>query len=104
MAEPVAFTVTRYRCPHCQRFTASRKRVVAEHIARCWHDPAQRTCKTCAHHAQAHTSAPAEWCFPGAACTCNDMDEHCEHPDGPDEFVSVTVGCPFWELRQKDGA
>lgn len=48
MSEPIPFRVTRYRCPHCPR-TGSGKARVAEHMARCWRNPAVRGCKTCRH-------------------------------------------------------
>lgn len=48
MTEPIAFTVTRFRCPTCSR-TASSKARTREHMARCWFNPANHGCKTCAH-------------------------------------------------------
>lgn len=48
MTEPIAKTVTRWKCPHCPRSWAS-KRTGREHIARCWFNPANRACKTCTH-------------------------------------------------------
>ncbi|GGN40440.1 hypothetical protein FHR83_007039 [Actinoplanes campanulatus] len=49
MTEPIAFTTTRYRCPHCPRTGAVRARV-RDHIGRCWTNPAARGCKTCTHY------------------------------------------------------
>lgn len=48
MPEPIPFTTTRYRCPHCPR-TGSSKARITEHIGRCWLNPAARSCKTCKH-------------------------------------------------------
>jgi hypothetical protein len=46
---PAEIVVTRYVCPHCRR-GHSRRRAAVEHIARCWRNPTNRTCKTCTHH------------------------------------------------------
>lgn len=46
--EPIAVQVTRYRCPSCGRTEGNRSRARA-HMSRCWLDPANRGCKTCAH-------------------------------------------------------
>lgn len=46
---PIPFTATRYRCPFCAR-SRSHKKATAEHIARCWHNPSVRSCKTCANY------------------------------------------------------
>lgn len=48
MGEPIPVRVTRYRCPHCARSHSSRAGAV-RHIARCWHNPDARGCKTCAN-------------------------------------------------------
>ena len=62
MAEPIPFTVTRYRCPTCTR-TGSSKTRIASHMTRCWNDPANRSCKTCEHFEPA--SFMDEWCAIG---------------------------------------
>lgn len=49
MSQPIAFKTIRYRCPHCPRTGASKTRI-AEHIGRCWTNPAARGCKTCEHY------------------------------------------------------
>jgi hypothetical protein len=46
--EPIPVRVIRYGCPSCGRRASSRSRA-GEHMARCWWDPANRACKTCAH-------------------------------------------------------
>ncbi|MCW2768525.1 MAG: hypothetical protein JWO11_4484 [Nocardioides sp.] len=48
MSEPIPVRVLRHKCPHCGR-TASRPGRAREHIARCWHNPEARGCKTCKH-------------------------------------------------------
>ncbi|WP_328465497.1 hypothetical protein OHA21_43745 [Actinoplanes sp. NBC_00393] len=58
MSQPIAFKTIRYRCPHCPR-TGSSKARVADHIGRCWTNPAARGCKTCANYEG-----------PGDACGC----------------------------------
>lgn len=81
---PVPFTVTRYRCPLCSR-TRSSKKAIAEHIARCWFNPAARSCKTCEHYdagydadINAHPSSP-ETCHVGISLA-----------DG------LPINCPKW--------
>lgn len=102
-AEPIATTVKRWKCPHCNRHF-SRKPSAIAHVERCWLDPAKRTCRTCVHHVRAYTAPASDWCFPGRQCDCNDMDEHCDAPaaDPDAELVFPVIGCPLWEL--KDGA
>ena len=59
--EPV--TVTRWRCPFCRRSRAHKK-ATTEHIARCWLNPAVRSCKTCVNF---EPGGDACGCEPGAA-------------------------------------
>lgn len=66
MAEPIPFTVTRYRCPSCSR-TGSSKTRIADHMTRCWRDPANRGCKTC----------DAFMPFQPAGCDGPEEPEHC---------------------------
>lgn len=98
MTEPIKTTVVRYKCPHCNRHHSKRKAAV-EHIARCFLNPANRTCRTCKFHCQAYFSAPTDWCEPGRQCACNDMDEHCAVQDVETEAFPV-VACPLWELAE----
>lgn len=44
---PIERVVTRYICPHCHRGRSSRKAATV-HIAQCWRNPGNRSCKTCA--------------------------------------------------------
>jgi len=48
MTAPIPIRVLRYKCPHCGR-SASRPSRTREHMARCWHNPEARGCKTCKH-------------------------------------------------------
>ena len=52
MSKPHEITVRRYVCPHCNRGRSTRKSAVA-HMARCWRNPANRSCKTCVWFAPA---------------------------------------------------
>jgi hypothetical protein len=60
-AEPVEYTTKRYRCPFCTRSRSSRK-AAAEHMARCWHNPAVRGCKTCRHFEPYTSATDGECC------------------------------------------
>lgn len=48
MSAPEKVMMPRYRCVHCRRSWANRATAV-QHSQRCWFDPANRACKTCAH-------------------------------------------------------
>jgi len=98
VAAPIRTTVVRYKCPHCRRHHARRADAV-DHITRCWLDPANRTCRTCEHHAKAYTAPASAWCEPGHHCTCNDMDEHCTVDLEPERFPVVL--CPLWQLAAR---
>lgn len=49
MADPIARKVTRYGCPACSKGFASKARA-RDHIAKCWRNPENRSCKTCEHN------------------------------------------------------
>jgi hypothetical protein len=68
LREPIPVRVTRYACPSCGR-TASSKSGARKHMGRCWHDPANRGCKTCVYFNPGDSHDP-ETGYPGS-------DEHC---------------------------
>ncbi len=85
-AAPIAIQVTRYRCPYCTRSRA-KKAATEQHIARCWHNPGTRSCKTCVHYEAADPNGP----YP-------------EHPGWPescgadrDITAGIATDCPQWE-------
>lgn len=96
MAEPIPFTVTRYRCPTCPR-TGSSKARIAEHHARCWTNPEARGCKTCKHF----DGPVPEW---GDACDLGVSlagQKQCARCFGiPDPFG---FGCPDAANHDGDG-
>lgn len=94
IAAPERFTAVRYRCPFCHRSRSS-KRATAGHIARCWLNPAVRSCKTCANY---RSDPGGEPCFPGRPCNCNDGGEWCEQGQEIPAAHPFT-GCPLWALR-----
>lgn len=93
---PVMVRVTRYACPHCSR-SRSKRAATAAHIDRCWHNPAVRACKTCAHF---DPGGDACGCEPG----CNWGASGPAQPGCaagvpmPDDFTPVT-NCPEWSPR-----
>ena len=95
MAEPIAVRVTRYRCPFCSRGHASRSRA-RDHVARCWLNPENRGCKTCAHHQPFGFEGH---CIPGVACICGETAEECRA--GLDISGGLITGCPLWALREE---
>lgn len=88
---PVPFTVTRYRCPlpACAR-TRSSKKAIAEHIERCWHNPAARACKTCVHYQPGVSEGDVGYL----------SEEHCAaglpFPEDTVGRPTLAVGCPTW--------
>ena len=81
---PIPVVVTRHQCPHCRR-TWSKPTAATAHIARCWKNPATRSCKTCVY-----LVPPEEGPYP-------------EHPGWPeacdaerDISAGLATGCPQW--------
>lgn len=97
VALPVPVLVRRFECPFCQR-RRSAKSATAEHIGRCWLNPAVRSCKTCAHLDE-YEGGPT--CFPGRPCDCNDASRRCDagvQLDGGGFGPGFPVtGCPLWQ-------
>lgn len=96
VAEPVPFLTTRYQCPFCLR-ARSTKRAAAEHITRCWYNPAAQSCKTCANYDHEPDGEPCDPSSTGT-CHCNDGHEDCEA--GVDLSDGLKTGCPLWSLRK----
>lgn len=95
-AEPVAVMVKRWECPFCRRRRAS-KQATTEHIGRCWHNPAVRSCKTCTHF----ISEPSgEWCVPGQPCNCNNGYMECAAGVDLDIAQVPVTGCSLWKLSE----
>lgn len=86
VAEPIAFPTIRHQCPHCSR-TWAKRTAAAAHIARCWHNPDARGCKTCIHY-----EPPSEGPYP-------------EHPGWPEDCGAgrtdpgIHIDCPLWSLH-----
>jgi len=90
MTQPIPFTTTRYRCPHCPRTAANNSRM-REHIGRCWLNPAARGCKTCKHYEQ---RAENEVCMVGVDLTGRPECKTCAgFGDVPGEDLGMTE-CP----------
>lgn len=114
MSEPIAFTVTRFKCPHCSRGRSKRVAAIA-HMARCWRNPDVRGCLTCRHF-EPHDDDAQEWCTAGVSLDGKPPCVHCDQlgavglgrgvpcptcggidPEGvqPGPFV----GCEKWEAK-----
>lgn len=100
IALPVPVMVRRFACPFCKR-SRSAKKATAEHIGRCWENPAVRSCKTCAHLVDVQGGGGT--CFPGRSCNCNDGYRYCGagidfegEGFGPD---FPRTGCPLWAAK-----
>lgn len=92
---PQAVTVRRYRCPHCGHSRAKETAAKA-HMARCWHNPDVRTCKTCIHF---EPYVPARGCWGDPYCNCPEEPEGCAVGAWPDGVAFPVVDCPSWEAR-----
>lgn len=97
---PMPVVVSRHQCPFCRRFTRADPGQVRDHMTRCWQNPVLRTCKTCTHY-QPEVHDFRHQCHPGYHCGCNDWDESCTHPDGPDweDFQFPILHCPLWQPK-----
>lgn len=92
---PTPIVVQRHQCPHCRRYTRADPARVVWHMGRCLKNAAARNCGTCEHH---QPQQRGEDCYPGRHCTCNDWDEACTHPEGPEvDYQFPVQGCPLWE-------
>lgn len=96
---PRIVKVTRFRCPFC-RFSRATKQLVVDHIARCWADPAQHTCRTCVFHVPFRRGV-ADPCFPGQPCDCDSNPEYCSLGVPLPEHAPV-VSCTSWRDRDLD--
>lgn len=96
---PTPIVVQRHQCPFCRRYTRADPARVEWHMARCFQNPAARNCKTCEHH-QPESIDYGHQCWPGRRCGCNDWDEACLHPDGPeDDYKFPVQNCPLWQAK-----
>lgn len=83
MTTPIVVRAVRHQCPYCRRTWAKRAAAVA-HIARCWHNPAVRGCKTCANF----------WPFEPGGCYSREAPERCGV--GRDITAGLVTGCRQW--------
>ncbi|MET8694767.1 hypothetical protein ABZV65_19740 [Streptomyces bauhiniae] len=97
---PMPVVVSRHQCPFCRRFTRADLSQVQDHMTRCWQNPRLRTCKTCAHY-QPESTDFRHQCHPGYHCGCNDWDESCTHPEGPEseDYQFPVLHCPLWQSK-----
>ena len=89
---PEPFTTIRWRCPYCPR-TYSNKYRAQRHIARCWHNPAARSCKTCAHYQPGYSEPEVGWVEPESCEAGVDLTTAAEDNQGR---PTLPVDCPLW--------
>jgi hypothetical protein len=95
---PTPILITRHQCPFCRRYTRADQTRVEWHMIRCLKNPGARNCGTCEHHQEQERGVN---CIPGRECVCNDWDEACTHPDGPEDSYRFPVqGCPLWQAKE----
>ena len=83
-ADPITIRVIRHVCPFCSRGRSKRAATVV-HIGRCWLNPGNRTCKTCAHFMPAESEPEVGYHVP----------EDCAA--GLTLTGAVVTGCERWE-------
>lgn len=100
MTAPERIQAIRWRCPHCGRSRSSRSATV-EHMARCWYNPAARSCKTCVHFEEG-----SDGCFDDPSCNCA-SGESCRKGLEVDVLTknkrtTFPTDCPLWEFFDRD--
>lgn len=91
LADPVRIVVARFLCPFCRRGHSSKPRATV-HIGRCWYNPANGACKTCAHQPTCECEPAVGYRCPCSTGTCNAGVE-LRTPDGS---WRVEALCPLW--------
>jgi hypothetical protein len=86
-AQPVQYSVTRFKCPFCGRSRSTRPPIV-EHIARCWKNPDAHACLTCQHF-ERQAPEPEVGFYGMEWCGAQDAEL----------IQGVVTGCPLWALR-----
>lgn len=90
MTTPVRIRTVRHQCPFCRR-TWSKRPAAEAHIARCWLNPAARSCKTCVHYEPAEEGPYLE--HPGFPEGCRmDRDISDRLPTGCPDHSAATNG------------
>lgn len=89
-AQPVEYTVTRFNCPFCRRYSRSNREPVVVHIARCWLNPATRACLTCAHF-RSQSPEPEVGAQGVELCEAQQI-----------ELEGVRDHCPLWQQPGPD--
>ena len=97
--EPEPVTVRRWRCPFCRRSRSSKK-LTAEHITRCWKNPLNRACKSCANYRYYPGAGVPDPCIPGRPCNCEQDEMTCEAGIEIEPANFPVTDCPLWKLRE----
>lgn len=98
MSEPIEFLQRRWKCPHCSRSRA-RRTATEQHIARCWWNEDNRTCKSCIFFFPAEGARACGT----SDCNCPDVPASCDAGVAlPDTAALPIVGCEKWRSRDED--
>ena len=88
-AVTIPVTVVRHPCPHCRR-TWAKQPAATSHVARCWHNPDVRSCKTCEHHDPGEAAGGCQEYY----CNCYEVPEGC----AVGAATPMITDCPLWQL------
>ena len=93
--------LVRYVADGCGRRFASKKKCLEhEVVCKCWSNPKNRACKTCAF-AYREKYNPEDGTG-GDGFHCENPHNNSEHSGAPEGVDYISVGCEFWsELRAR---
>lgn len=98
---PVRAVVVRWWCPFCGRSHSDRPRTRA-HMARCWLNPANRSCKTCTFFEFDYDEPDVGYRGLGETCR-KGLDPQVPSENRPDRMV-FPLHCSGWELTPESEA
>lgn len=98
VAEPVRSVVVRWRCPFCGRSHSDRPRT-RTHMARCWQNPDNRSCKTCAFFEFDYDEPDVGWVGAGEVCR-KGLIPQVPSETRPDR-LTFPLHCPSWEASHE---
>lgn len=97
--EPVRAVVVRWRCPFCSRSHSDRPRT-RRHMERCWLNPANRSCKTCAFFSIDYDEPDVGYVGVGEQCG-KGLPPQAPSESRPDR-MTFPLHCSGWALSAEE--